>query len=86
MASEELETITGIDRYTLARQFLAPLGTGPYRYLAIGRLDRVKTAIVSGHCLADAAFMSGFADQSHMTRQFKQAFGPTPGRWQAIRR
>ena len=85
VASEELEAITGIDRYTLARHFRTRLGTSPYRYLTMRRLDRVKSAIVSGHTLADAAVMAGFADQSHMTRQFKQAFGLTPGHWQAIR-
>jgi AraC-like DNA-binding protein len=85
VASEELETLTGLDRYTLARHFRARLGTSPYRYLTMRRLDRVKSAIASGHSLADAAFIAGFADQSHMTRQFKQAFGLTPGHWQAIR-
>jgi AraC-like DNA-binding protein len=83
--SEELETLTGLDRYTLARHFRLLLGTSPYRYLTMRRLDRVKSAIAAGHTLADAAFMSGFADQSHMTRQFKRAFGLTPGHWQAIR-
>jgi len=29
--------------------------------------------------LADAAAISGFADQSHMTRAFVQRFGVTPG-------
>jgi AraC-like DNA-binding protein len=85
VASEELEAIAGLDRYTLARHFRAHLGTSPYRYLTMRRLAHVKSAIVSGHSLAEAAFMSGFADQSHMTRQFKQAFGLTPGHWQAIR-
>jgi AraC-like DNA-binding protein len=85
VASAELEAITGLDRYTLARHFRARLGTSPYRYLTMRRLDRAKSAIISGHSLAQAAFMSGFADQSHMTRKFKEAFGLTPGRWQAIR-
>jgi hypothetical protein len=30
--SEELERISGLDRYTLARQFRAAHGTSPYRY------------------------------------------------------
>jgi AraC-like DNA-binding protein len=85
VASEELEGITGFDRYTLARHFRAHLGTSPYRYLTMRRLDHAKSAIAANHSLADAAFMSGFADQSHMTRQFKQAFGLTPGHWHAIR-
>jgi AraC-like DNA-binding protein len=85
VASEELEAVTGLDRYSLARHFRARLGTSPYRYLTMRRLDRAKAGILAGHSLAEAAFMAGFADQSHMTRQFKQAFGLTPGRWQAIR-
>lgn len=85
VASEELESVTGLDRYTLARHFRRRLGTSPYRYLTMRRLDRVKSAVIAGHPLAEAAFIAGFADQSHMTRQFKRAFGMTPGHWQAIR-
>ncbi|WP_119392347.1 AraC family transcriptional regulator [Taklimakanibacter lacteus] len=84
VASEELEAITGLDRYGLARHFRARLGTSPYRYLTMRRLGRAKADIAAGRPLAEAAFVAGFADQSHMTRQFKQAFGLTPGRWQAI--
>lgn len=85
VASEELEAETGLDRYALARHFRTRLGTSPYRYLTMRRLDRAKAAILSGVTLAEAAFVSGFSDQSHMTRQFKQAFGLTPGHWQALR-
>lgn len=85
VASEALEELTGLDRYALARHFRKRLGTSPYRYLTMRRLDHAKVAILAGHPLAEAAFMSGFADQSHMTRQFKQAFGLTPGHWQALR-
>ena len=84
VASEELEAVTGLDRYALARHFRIRLGTSPYRYLTMRRLDRAKSAIISGNSLVEAAFMSGFADQSHMTRQFKRAFGLTPGHWHAI--
>lgn len=85
VASGELEALTGLDRYALARHFRAKLGTSPYRYLTMRRLDRAKAAILAGQSLAEASFVSGFADQSHMTRQFKQAFGLTPGHWQALR-
>lgn len=84
VASEELEALTGLDRYALARHFRARLGTSPYRYLTMRRLDRARRWIREGQSLADAAAASGFADQSHMTRQFKRAFGLSPGRWRAL--
>jgi AraC-like DNA-binding protein len=81
VTSEELEKISGLDRYRLARQFRLFFGTSPYRYLVMRRLARARRLIGAGSDLADAAFASGFADQSHLTRHFKQAFGITPGRW-----
>jgi AraC-like DNA-binding protein len=45
------------------------------------RLDQARALIREGAPLADAALASGFADQSHMTRHFKKAYGVSPGRW-----
>ena len=33
--------------------------------------------------VAEAALEAGFADQSHMSRMFKRAYGLTPAKWQA---
>jgi AraC-like DNA-binding protein len=79
-----LEAATGLDRYALARQFRACLGTSPHRYLVMRRLDRARALIRRGTPLAEAAAACGFADQSHMSRQFKRAFGMPPGRWAAV--
>ncbi|MGK6312806.1 AraC family transcriptional regulator [Neorhizobium sp. DT-125] len=86
VSSEELEEISGFDRYTTARQFRRLLGTSPHRYLVMRRLDRAKTLLSQGGSLADAAADAGFADQAHFTRHFKKTFGMTPGRWQALQR
>lgn len=48
------------------------------------RLAQARAAIESGHSLARAATEAGFADQSHMTRQFKQTYGLTPARWTKV--
>jgi AraC-like DNA-binding protein len=77
--------VTGVDRYTLARQFRAQLGTSPYRYLTMRRLERAADRIAQGSTLAEAAAASGFADQSHMTRQFGRTYGMPPGRWRRLR-
>lgn len=84
VGSEELEAETGHNRYALARQFRAALGTSPYRYLTMRRLDRVRGAIAGGISLADAAALTGFSDQSHMTRRFAATFGMSPGRWRQL--
>jgi AraC-like DNA-binding protein len=84
VTSDVLERASGLDRFALARQFRTCLGTSPYRYLTMRRLDRARSAIRAGQPLGDAAAFAGFADQSHMNRQFKRAFGLTPGRWKAL--
>jgi AraC-like DNA-binding protein len=76
-----LETITGADRFTLARHFRLAFGTSPDRYRIMRRLDLARAAIEHGTPLAQAAIEAGFADQSHMTRQFGKTYGLTPGRW-----
>ncbi len=81
---KHLEAIAHMDRFTLSRQFRTAFGTSPHRYLVMRRLGRVKSALARGGSLAEAAAESGFADQSHMTRHFKRAYGMTPGHWRRL--
>jgi len=83
--SEDLEAITGIDRYELARQFRRLLGTSPHRYLVMRRLEQAKKLMSIGTGLAETAAAAGFSDQAHFTRHFRKAFGMTPGRWNELR-
>jgi AraC-like DNA-binding protein len=84
--SSELEAITGLTRYDLARQFRLMFGTSPHRYLLMRRLDLARQLILEARPLADVAGEAGFADQAHFTRVFKAAFGLTPARYRALRR
>jgi AraC-like DNA-binding protein len=81
VASEELERITGLDRFALARHFRAATGTSPHRYQVGRRLMRAQRLIAGGMPLSEAAAATGFADQSHLTRHFAARFGLTPGRF-----
>jgi AraC-like DNA-binding protein len=86
VASEELETVTGLDRFALSRHFRAATGTSPHRYQVGRRLARAQKMIAEGAGLSDAAAATGFADQSHLTRHFSARFGLTPGRWATLAR
>jgi len=77
----ELERLAGLDRFSIARHFRRAFGTSPDRYRTMRRLDLARAAIARGAPLVRAAAEAGFSDQSHLTRQFKKAFGITPGMW-----
>jgi AraC-like DNA-binding protein len=81
-----LEAIADTDRFTIARHFRRAFGTSPDRYRTLRRLALARAAIESGQSLARAAADAGFADQSHMTRQFKRTYGLTPAHWLALTR
>ncbi|AZV18419.1 MAG: helix-turn-helix domain-containing protein [Mesorhizobium sp.] len=82
--SGELEAVTGLDRYALSRHFRAAFSTSPHRFLVMRRLQRARRMIAAGEPLAQIAVEAGFSDQSHFIRQFKKAFGMTPGRWSSL--
>lgn len=78
-----LEQVAGLDRWTLARQFRAAFGTTPTRYRTMRQLDLARLLLLAGRPPAEVATAAGFADQSHLTRMFKRAYGLTPGVWAA---
>ena len=86
VSSTDLEAVTGLNRYELARQFRAMYGTSPHRYALMRRLAFARAQLRGGTRLVDVAQAGGFADQAHFTRMFKSAFGLTPGRYARLHR
>lgn len=81
VTAETLEQVSGLDRFSLNRQFRQLYGTSPYNYLVMRRLDRARALLAIGTALAETAAAAGFADQSHFARQFKRAYGRSPAAW-----
>lgn len=75
----DLAAASGLSRFQVVRAFSEATGMTPHAYLIQRRIGAVRRMIAKGAPLADAAFASGFADQSHMTRAFVRAYGITPG-------
>ena len=65
----------------LARQHLGvPLST----WLIWRKLERAARALSQGADLAEAAYVAGFADQSHFARAMRRMFGITPREAQRV--
>lgn len=79
--AEEFEAVSGLDRWTVARQFRAAFGTSPTRFRTMRQLEVARGMIEGGAAICDAALDAGFADQSHMSRMFKRTYGLTPATW-----
>jgi AraC-like DNA-binding protein len=74
---------SGLSRFQILRRFAREVGITPHGYLTQHRVKLARRAIAAGSPLADAAVAAGFADQSHMTRNFLRQFGISPGRYRS---
>jgi len=77
----ELAALAGVDRFRLLRAFRRALGLPPHLYQTQLRLRHAKRLMLAGEPPAMAAVAAGFADQSHLIRKFKAAYGVTPGQY-----
>jgi AraC-like DNA-binding protein len=77
----ELAASAGLSRFQLLRGFTKEVGTTPHAYVMQKRVGIARQLIAGGRSLTDAADLAGFADQSHLTREFRKHFGITPGRY-----
>ncbi|BCJ39447.1 hypothetical protein GCM10010168_63050 [Actinoplanes ianthinogenes] len=75
----ELAGRFGMTRETLIRRFARETGMTPHAYRVVTRLNEARSLLRAGVAPAEVAARAGFADQSHLGRQFRAAFGATPG-------
>jgi AraC-like DNA-binding protein len=78
---DELAEAAGLSRYHLLRVFQAATGLPPHAYQNQLRVDLGKRLLAQGMPVSQAALETGFTDQSHFTRVFRQYTGATPGQY-----
>ena len=81
---QALATIAGLSMYHFARTFKQSEGITPHGYLMRRRVRRAQDLLATTNLsIAEIALASGFTDQSHCGRWFRQYVGVTPGsyRW-----
>ena len=76
---KELSRHVGLSPFYLSRIFQQQVGLPPHAYQKQQRIYLAKQLLRCNTPIATAAAQAGFADQSHLTRHFKQILGVTPG-------
>jgi len=78
LTMSELAAEAGLSPFHFARQFKESFGETPGQHVMRRRIEKVKERLSSDEPLAQIAANAGFAQQSHMTAQFKRQMGITP--------
>jgi AraC-like DNA-binding protein len=83
VALEDLARLANLSPYHLQRVFTREVGVSPHAFQASVRVAKAKLLVHQGRPLRTVAAETGFADQSHFTREFKRYTGLTPGAFRA---
>ncbi len=79
---EDMAAQTGLPSRTLRARLMQHVGLSPKRVI---RVERLQRALVSSQrrsiAWAEIAASSGFADQAHMIREFRDLLGESPTVW-----
>lgn len=75
---ETLAAQAGVSRRQIERDFLDAVGLAPKTFAAILRFRHAGQRLRAGEPIAQAALASGYADQSHLSRDFQRFAGLAP--------
>lgn len=77
----DLAKLSDMSKYCLIRKFEEVQGLSPHKYITNLRINRSKELLKNNKDFADLALESGFYDQSHFIKYFKEYTGTTPMRY-----
>lgn len=76
---EELAAAVNLSPFHFARVFQRATGMPPHTWLMQQRIAHARALLQKGCLPLHVAMQLGFADQSHLSRQFKKVYGVGPG-------
>ena len=72
----------GWSRRQLTQRFSREYGIGPKQVARLVRFSTARSLVVDGRAaLADVAARCGYADQAHLTREWRELAGVPPTAW-----
>lgn len=86
VALADLSRVADRSPFHLHRSFRRATGLPPHGYLLMVRINLARQLLRRGLAPTEVALLTGFFDQSHLTRHFHRLVGVTPGRFRAAER
>jgi AraC-like DNA-binding protein len=82
-----LSGLVDLSEAHFSRAFRLAYGVPPHAYIVRRRVElAAQLMLASRDPLTDIALKCGFHDQAHLSKQFRQVTGETPGAWRRLRR
>ncbi len=75
---ENYSELIGISKFHLLRSFKKYTGLTPHNFRTIYKLEKARNDLLNGVTICDVAQNTGFTDQSHFSKKFKDYYGITP--------
>lgn len=82
LSLDELAEKVELSKYQLIRRFREEKGTTPWKYVIQQRVEKAKRLLERGTPSGQVAAETGFYDQSHFSKSFRDETGQTPKEYQ----
>lgn len=79
---DDVAEAASMSKFHFIRAFREHFCITPHQYVLNCRINYARKQLLAGHSATIAAVTSGFADASHLNRNFKRVFGMTPKQFQ----